>query len=527
METVREGVRLHNAGNYREALECYGRVLQKEPENVLTLRLAGCTLVALQRPQDALGCLQRALAGQPDSPETLNYLGDAHLGLGRLDEAIADYRAATALKAGYPEAWCSLGHALGKVRRFDEAEAALRRAMVLRTNYVEALNRLGIVFKDQNRLDEAIEYFLQAIAARPAFVQGWNNLGNALKAQNKLDEAIVAYRQALTIEPRNARAHLYLAFVRLLKGELRESWLNYEYRWVAERNSPQRDFTQPFWRGEHPLAAKSILLHAEQGLGDTIQFVRYAPLLAAQGASVHLQVQPALKALLSNSAGVTSVVQTGEPLPPFDFHCPFLSLPLALRTGLDSIPNQVPYVQAPPDRVRLWESRLPPLPALRVGVVWRGNSRHGNDSNRSIRFETFRRLFEVESCEFVSLNLGLTEREAQVFADTAACRDPSDLIADFADTAAIVSLLDLVVTVDTSVAHLAGAMGRPVWMLLPFAPDWRWMLAREDSPWYPTMRLFRQPAIGDWNSVISTVGNELRRRVSCCGGPAELLLQPA
>jgi len=508
---IQEGVTFHNTGQFQKALECYERVLRQDRRNHDGLRLSGCALIALSRPQEAVERLEAARAAKPDSPETLGHLADARSALGQFEEAVANARAAIALRPDFPEAMCSLGHALGKTGRFDEAEAALRQALALRPKDPEILNRLGILFRDQDRFNEAAEIYLEAIAAKPSFSKGWNNLGTALKAQNKVEEAAVAFRQAIAIDPRDALARLSLAMVGLLKGELRNSWLNYEYRWIMERNDPQRGFAQPLWRGSEPLAGKTILLHAEQGLGDTIQFVRYASVLAGQGARVVLQVQPALKTLASRVAGVVQTFANGEPPPPFDFHCPLLSLPLALQTDLNSIPGHYPYLTPAQQRVAHWGPRLRVARGPRVGVVWKGNPKHLNDSNRSVPIGIFGRIFGVGGCGFINLNLGLSATEREILAEAGVALEPSDAISDFEDTAAIISLLDLVITVDTSVAHLAGALGKPVWLLLPFAPDWRWMLERGDSPWYPTMSLFRQPAIRQWEPVISAVCGELAR----------------
>jgi Flp pilus assembly protein TadD len=475
----------------------------------------GRTLRKLSQPQQSISFLRQAVEVRPEEPELRVDLGMACLEANQLEDAVEHFCAATTLKPDWAEAWSQLGYTQGLAKHYEEAEASLHHALTLPADRTETLNRLGIVVRAQGRTDEAIEYYLKSIELTPGHFNAWSNLGHALKSQNKLVEALVAFRQALVIEPDNPGAKLDQALAMLLNGELSQTaWLRYEYRWVKFRHSPTRGLPQPLWWGEDTLTGKSILLYAEQGLGDTIQFVRYVPLVAARGATIYLEVQPVLKPLLSLVSGAVSVFGRGEPLPSFDFQCPLLSLPFALQTRLDSIPAQIPYVQAPADRVELWATRLGVAKGFRVGVVWRGNPRHTNDANRSIPFEKFQRLFEVESVEFINLSLGLTELETQVFASNPACRNLSSQITDFADTAAVVAQLDLVVTVDTSVAHLAGAMGKPFWLLLPFAPDWRWLLHRTDSLWYPTARLFRQPEAKNWDAVITAVSNELRLQTS-------------
>jgi len=523
--SVNDGVRFFRTGAYFDAFHCFERILKREPRNALALWHMGRTLLKLGQPKQSVDFLTRAVEERPDSPETLFDLSMAHIGIKQFEEAVGRLRRITELRPDWGQAWSYLGFALDSLRRIEEAEPILRRALTCPDFRAETYNHLGLNLSKLGRTDEAAECFLKAIELQPALFQAWSNLGNTLKEQDKLDEALVAYSHALRIDPKNPIVRFNQGIVMLMKGNIcQEAWLKYEFRWLALQHSPNRGFKQPLWRGED-LNGKSILLFAEQGLGDTIQFIRFVPQVIARGGTVHVEVQPALKPLMASLPGVVSVIGTGEPLPPFDFQCPFLSLPFALHTELQSIPAPVPYVHAPQDKVRDWSERLPKGSLLRVGVVWRGNPKHTNDANRSVPFEMFRPLFDVEECEFVCLQVGLTERETSVFASHSACRDLSGQIKDFADTAGIVSSLDLVVTVDTSVAHLAGAMGRPVWLLVPFTPDWRWMLDREDSPWYPTFRIFRQKTARDWPAVIGAVRRKLIECASPCPAPAEPVLQ--
>ncbi len=271
----------------------------------------------------------------------------------------------------------------------------------------------------------------------------------------------------------------------------------------------RRALGRPLWLGEYPLHRKTILLHAEQGLGDTIQFARYAPLLARMGAKVVLEVPAELAALLGRVAGLAGIVASGEPLPAFDVHCPMGSLPLALRTEATALPAAIPYLEASEERIAKWRSRLAELPAPRVAIAWSGRAAHPNDRNRSIALARLAPLFALEAVSFISVQRELRGEDAQALARLPRIAHLGEELHDFDDTAAVLALADLVISVDTSVAHLAGAMGRPAWILLPFAPDWRWMLRREDSPWYPTARLFRQDALGDWDSVIARARGEL------------------
>ena len=294
--------------------------------------------------------------------------------------------------------------------------------------------------------------------------------------------------------------------VQLSLGQFRDGWTNYEARWEKEMAHQRRGFTQPLWLGAESLAGRTILLHAEQGLGDTLQFVRYAPMIARRGARVLLEVPPTLLSLLSD--GVAAIFRQGEQLPPFDFHCPLMSLPLAFGTEISSIPAEIPYLRIPADRVSKWHKRLGARRAFRVGIAWAGSAIHKNNSNRSISLERFARLLSTQGVEFVSIQKELSGADAAILAERNVLH-VGDELGDFADTAAVISQLDLVLSADTSVAHLAGAIGKPVWILLPLAPDFRWLLSREDSPWYPSARLFRQPRLGDWDSVLERVRWEL------------------
>jgi hypothetical protein len=321
-------------------------------------------------------------------------------------------------------------------------------------------------------------------------------------------EAIAAYDLALAADTSNAEAHFNQSICRLLTGDFTRGWRQYEWRAKAKGTDGPRSYPQPLWLGESPLAGRRILLHSEQGLGDALQFCRYAPLAAARGADVYLQVRDPLFPLLQRLRGVRKLIREGDPLPEFDVHCPLLSLPLAFGTTVDTVPANVPYIEADPSRVEQWRERLGTSRGPRVGLVWSGNPGHRNDRNRSIPLGEWRELLAVP-VEFVSLQKDLLPADLNVLAEVPALRHFGDNLADFADTAALISLLDLVVSVDTSVAHLAGAMGKATWVLLPFAPDFRWMVGRDDSPWYPTVRLFRQPTIGDWQSVTERVAASL------------------
>jgi len=470
----------------------------------------GNRLRAEGRNADAEAAFRAALAARPAFAEAELNLGHLCELSDRLDEAFAWYERAAAHGPGLADAWQNLGNICCKRQRFAEAETAYRRALDQRPDWAVAWLNLGNALRMQQRLEDAIAAYRRVVALRPDSADGHVNLAHAYRALNRLDEARAECARALALNPASPEAHLNAAMVHLVAGDYRAGWPHAEYRHALKLGGAGREFRQPQWKGHEPLAGRCILLHGEQGFGDTLQFVRFAPLVAARGARVILEVQPALRDLLAATPGMDSVQALGSPLPEFDLHCPLPSLPLALGIELASLPRQVPYVEPPAGRVARWKDRLGAGPGPTIGFAWSGNPSHPNDFNRSIPSERFGRIFDgVGGARLVCLKREVAAGEMALLAGRPNVSVPAAELADFADTAALVSQLDLVLAVDTSVAHLAGALGRPVWVLLPFAPDWRWLLDREDSPWYPTARLFRQPRLGDWDSVIEQVRREL------------------
>jgi hypothetical protein len=401
-----------------------------------------------------------------------------------------------------------------------DALASCDQAIALHARYADAWSNRANALSDMNRPQDAQASYQRALELAPAFVDAWNNLGLTLVDMKLHDEALQSYERALALDADWAEAHWNYALCLLQMGRLEQGWREYEWRWQRHRiKASQRSFAQPLWLGEFPLEGKSILLHAEQGLGDTLQFCRYAPLVAAMGARVVLEVPKELMRLLATLGGVAELVEQGQPLPAFDCHAPLLSLPLAFGTDLASIPTVTPYVSADNADAQRWAQRLASdgAPAMKVGLVWAGGNRphvaelRKTDARRSVTLETLRPILDVQHVRFYSLQKGPAAqqlRESQALCERII--DYTDELDDFADTAALVENLDLVITVDTAVAHLAGAMNKPVWVMNRFDTCWRWLLDRTDSPWYPGVRLFRQPALGDWESVV----NELRDALS-------------
>jgi hypothetical protein len=360
------------------------------------------------------------------------------------------------------------------------------------------------------RPQDAIAAFDQALALRPDYAKARIGRGAALAALNRHQEALQDYGAVVASDKTNADVRHNEALSLLTLGDYRHGFEKYEARWHRAGMPRRRSYGKPLWLGEYPLARKTILIPAEQGLGDTIQFARYVPKLAQAGAKVVMEVQPELVPLLSRLDGVSTIVGRGDALPAYDVYCPAGSLPLALRTDVSSIPANVPYLSAQDERVARWRERLGHLPSPRIAVAWSGSAAHANDRNRSLAFQRFAPLFAGQG-HFISIQRELRDGDADALARLPNVTHVGDALADFDDTAAVMALVDLVIAVDTSVVHLAGAMGRPVWVLLPFQPDWRWMLERTDAPWYPTARLFRQPKPGDWDSVIAQAKDALSR----------------
>jgi tetratricopeptide (TPR) repeat protein len=475
VDKIKAGIGLQSQGNIREALACFRDAVKLAPENPAAHYSLGHLLQQMGQLDQAIDCYRKVLSMNHDHAETHNILGSAYQQKGELDKASACYRDAIR---------CD-GHSF------------------------MAYNNLGSALRLQGNLDEAAASYREALRIKPDFIAAMNNLGTALRDKGNLEEAISWYRKAIQLNPDFADAHWNLSFALLLAGHYEEGWQEYEWLWKLKK--PKYRLPQSLWDGAD-IRGKRILLYAEQGFGDVIQFIRYAPMVKGKGAEVILGCQKELKVLLKSVVGVSSVVAFGEPIPQLDLQCPLPSLPRLFSTTVDGIPSQVPYMHADIQSVSDWRHRLGiNTSSLNIGLVWAGSPGHLNDRNRSCPIDLFLPITRMDGLRFFSLQKEIPERWAGSSVTEMNLMDYTGDIEDFSDTAGIIMNLDLVITVDTAVAHLTGALGKPVWILLPFAPDWRWMLSREDSPWYPTMRLFRQPSPGDWISVISKVHDELKR----------------
>ncbi len=500
------------SGRPQAAVERFERALRAAPDNPVLHGHLGIVLRNLGRHEAALQSFDRALVLNPAQAITHNNRGGTLADMQRHEAAIASFERAIAANGRYVEAWYNLGNSQAALRRHDAAIASYRKALALDPHCVDAFNNLGVALAECNAHAEAIDCYRRAIALEPQFADAYSNLGAALADLQRYEEAMAAYQQAIAIDPECADAHWNLALCRLLLGDFERGWAGYEWRWKQDQVARfRRNYPQPLWRGEVSLAGRTLLLYAEQGLGDMLQFCRYASRVAAMGARVVQEAPPAMQSLLSRLEGVAQVIAQGATMPPFDLHCPVTSLPLAFHTNADTIPRDVPYLAADAALAAQWQHRLGAKTRPRVGLAWSGNLLP--DPNRSMALADALPLTGVP-VEFVSLQKEVRQADAPLLATRPDIRHFGGHLRDFADTAALIETLDLVISIDTSIAHLAGAMGRPLWIMLPFSPDWRWMVNRDDCLWYPTARLFRQTAIGQWTDVVQRVGTALRERFS-------------
>jgi predicted O-linked N-acetylglucosamine transferase (SPINDLY family)/ADP-heptose:LPS heptosyltransferase len=507
---VAEAMQLRADGAPATADALARRILASAPDHVPTLRLAGVLREEAGDHTGAADLLARALELAPDHGETHYNHAIVLAELARPAEAAAHYRRAIALEPGNAKALSNLGSVLREAGHLREAEEACRRAIAVDPQSATAHNNLGIALTDQGRLAEAVQSFRAAAEVKPDFAEAYFNLGKALQSQGRREEALVEFRRAIDLRADYADAQLGEAFLLLVMGDFAQGLDKMEWRWRL-KDKPRRGFREPLWRGE-PLDGNAILLHAEQGFGDIFMLLRYVPMVAARGGRVILEVPRAVERLAARLAGGPfTIVRTGTPLPAFDVHCPLMSLPLAFATRLDTIPATIPYLSPMPDAMARWHRRLAASAGMKIGFAWAGNPQHKNDRVRSLAIERFAPLIEVAGASWHSLQVGPRAGDLARLPEPIrkAVVDLAPELADFAETAAAIRNLDLVITVDTAVAHLAGALGTPAWIMLPYDPDWRWLLERGDSPWYPSARLVRQEAPGDWDGVIAKIHSAL------------------
>jgi tetratricopeptide (TPR) repeat protein len=436
--------------------------------------------------------------------------GNLLLGQQRPEAAIASYDKAIVFDSNHPDAHTNRGNALLQLKRYTDAIASFDAAITTKPDHAMALHNRGNAFLELRHPAEAVASYDQAIAFNPNIAETHAARGNALWELRRPEEALTSFQKAADLKPDNADAHWNVSLCLLQMGRFEQGWRLFEWRKRLDRHAAARSYPRPLWPGQYDIAGKTLFIYWEQGLGDTIQFYRYAKLVELLGVKVIMEVQPALHSLLKPISASIQLITPDQQPPEFDFHCPLLSLPLALGTKLETIPSERRYLWATEAQRVRWAIKLGTKTKPRIGVVWSGSLGHRHDHNRSIRLAACLPLFDVDA-DWICLQKEIREGDLVLARQTGRLALFGDEIDDFSDTAALVEQMDLVITVDTSVAHLAAAMGKPVWILLPYSPDWRWLLDRDDSPWYPTVKLFRQREFRDWASVIDQVMLALRK----------------
>jgi Flp pilus assembly protein TadD len=531
-------VRHHQTGNLHQAEHLYNLILRADPCHFDVHHLLGLLACQVGRHDQAVASIRRALALNPQSAAFHADLGVVLAGQGKVEEAVTHYWLALDLDPHFAEAHNSLANALMKQGQLHDAALHLREALRRRPDFAEAHNNLGVVLVRQEKTSEAVAQYRQALRVNPHYPEAHNNLGLALVRQGRLDDAMAHYHKSIELRPNYGEAHWNRSLLWLLRGDFEQGWQGYEWRRMTKAEFTQRVFSQPYWDGKH-LGGRTILLYAEQGLGDTVQFIRYVSAVKERGGRVIFECQAALLPLLASLPGIDVSVGRGSPLPAFEVQAPLLSLPRIFHTSLATIPSDVPYLRADPTLVDYWRRELTKFDVrgakcdvnaqpsnlehrtshiargFKVGIAWQGSATYRYDRQRSIPLAEFARLAAVPGVELISLQKGAGADQLTAMAGQIPIFDLStgldETIGGFMDTAAVMQNLDLVISSDTAIPHLAGALGVPVWVALPQVPDWRWLLDREESPWYPTMRVFRQTREGDWADVFARMAAALKR----------------
>ncbi|MEG4088553.1 tetratricopeptide repeat protein [Microcoleus sp. Pol12B4] len=504
------GIALETQGEEGKAIANYERAIAIEPNYVDALNRLAYASIRQGKIPDAIAYHDRALALQPNLAETELAFATSLSSPDKLDEDLAICQQAIQELPASAQAYCNLGIVLHKQGKIEDAIACYQQALSLKPDFPEALNNLGKAFEEAGKMAEAIDCYRRAIELKPGYIHPLTSLASALHDRGQLADAVTCYSQAVKFNVANPEAHLNLGLALLLSGDFQRGFSEYEWRLlVKEKQFRRHNFIQPLWDGKD-LDGKTILLCPEQGLGDAIQFIRYADLVKQKGGRVIVWCLPDLQRLFAQLSGIDALIVNPEDAPDFQVRAQLMSLPHLLGTTLETIPAKVPYLAPPPHG----EFTLSPTPNLKVGIVWSGNPKNSQNKVRSLPLTLLTKLLDIPGADFYSLQQEMTADD-RAFLEPMPVTDLSFYLHDLADTAAAISALDLVISVDTCVAHLAGALGKPVWILLCFIPDWRWMLQRDDSPWYPTARLFRQSTAGDWEGVLEEAALALRERI--CG----------
>ena len=499
---------LHQQGSLDDAAMIYRRILKRNPNHSDTLNLFGVLIQQKGKLKEAEQLLRRAAALKHNFPPIQTNLGNVLFDLEKFSDALSRFSRAIELEPTNGRAYYNRANLFAKMKKFSEAIQDYDHALKYFPNDAEVYLNKGNVLRDMDRKNEALNCYDRAIHMKPDYAEAYYNRGNLLSEQRRFDDALGSYDLAIQLQPRYVDAHWNKALALLLNGKLKEGWRLYEWRWKTEHQEKNaRNYSKPLWLGKEDLSGKTILLWAEQGFGDTIQFCRYAALVKSRGARVLLEIPQPLARLLKGLPGVDILLDGGQPLPHFDYHCPLLSLPRAFNTELETIPKHQHYLTISDELREKWALKLGTKIKPRIGIAWSGNRSHINDHNRSLILEFLLRYLPGDY-EYFCLQKDIRAQDIEVLKKST-IRHFGDQMTDFAATAALCDLMDLVISVDTSVAHLSGAIGTPTWILLPHIPDWRWLLDRDDSPWYPSVRLFRQDRAGAWDAVLKNIKGAL------------------
>ena len=496
-------------GLWPESIDSLSKAIELSPNDPHSYYIMGVVMCKFGSWVAGIECFDRALDLKPNHLDALCDRGSAQLEIRQFDSALESYKCALTINNKYAAAYFGCGNALSALRRSDEATECFSAAIIHNPIYYEAYINLGNIYHEGGSFTNALKCFEKAILIEPNDSLAHANRSIQLKYLHRLDESLASIDIAISLKPEYYDAYWNRALTHLLMGNLKQGFRDYQYRWETKHFQPiKRNFYQPIWLGEESLKGKTVFIFNEQGFGDSIQFCRYATLIKKAGASVIYEVEDALLPLFATLDGVDRFIRVGEQIPKFDYYCPSMSLPIGFGTEINSVPCSIPYLHADEEKIRTWENKLGVRKRLRIGLCWSGSPTHRGDKRRSIPLiELFSYL--PAGFEYVSLQREIRESDNFDFKNRSEIKFFTQDLIDFSVTAALASTLDLVITVDTSIAHLAGALGLDTWVLLPHTPDWRWMLARDDSIWYPTMKLYRQEKDRDWNSCLVKLGQDL------------------
>lgn len=518
--SLQEAVLLHQQGHIAQARQIYIDVLDQAPQNFDARHLLGVTYLQSGEYAVALENIEAALKINPGNAAAYSNLGRVLHETRRYEEALASYDKAIQLKPDFAEAHYNKGNTLREMKRAEEAIVAYERAIQCRNQYAEAYQNLGVIAHEQRQLEKAIALYDQTIAIKPTHAEAHSNRGVALKALHRVDEALKSFDLSISINPKYAQAYWNKAITLLLDGQYEKGWPLFEWGWTAKQRGAQRHTQHPLWTGLHPLKNKTILLHAEQGYGDAIQFCRFAKSVSALGAKVVLEVPRPLVEVCQTLQGVQTVMASGDPIPDVDFQCPLMTLPMALKTTMANIPSEMPYLYADATQSTHWRNKLSAFTQKKVGLVWNGGFRPHMpelwllNAERNITLEVMAQHLQHANIDFFSLQKGdpaeaeIRGREKELWTQ-GNFHNFTDELHTFADTAALIDQLDLVISVDTSTAHLAAAMGKPVWLLNRVDGCWRWLIDVDHSPWYPSVRVYRQGQDRDWGPIAKRIAVDL------------------